>query len=246
MPSWITRESYQSRAGTRSADRREKGPAQFPAGARVSRQAGRFPAASSKRRAGRRLAGSRRASDPGGMSRRAGRGRARDPTAGPAARGPARAIACGRLRGIEAGRPRRPAERGLIAGPPGDASPAGRPALPRRLRGRAQGRVRRAGRDAAGVARTRGLPGWGGCGRGRAGGPPKAAASRRAMPIWKAYTEALPARTVEEKLEKGWLREEVEMAVKRYEKLPQWKKDMYNAQIDYERELSESGRCAYC
>ena len=66
------------------------------------------------------------------------------------------------------------------------------------------------------------------------------------MPIWKTYTEALPSRTMEEKLEKGWLKKEVEMAVKRYEKLPQWKKDTYNAQIDYERELSESGRFAYC
>ncbi len=65
------------------------------------------------------------------------------------------------------------------------------------------------------------------------------------MPNEKAYTEALPSRTMEEKLEKGWLKKEVEMAVKRYEKLPQWKKDMYNAQLDHARELSESGRYAF-
>ena len=92
------------------------------------------------------------------------------------------------------------------------------------------------------------LPGRADCPEGEdaaAAVPPKAAASRRAMPIWKDYTEALPSRTMEEKLEKGWLRKEMEMAVKRYEKMPQWKKDMYNAQIDYEEELSESRRGAF-
>ncbi len=65
------------------------------------------------------------------------------------------------------------------------------------------------------------------------------------MPNEKAYTEALPSRTMEEKLEKGWLRKEMEMAVKRYEKMPQWKKDMYNAQFDHEEEISESRRGAF-
>ena len=75
--------------------------------------------------------------------------------------------------------------------------------------------------------------------------PPKAAASRRTMPIWKAYTDALPSRTVEEKLEKGWLRKEVELSQKRYAKMPQWKKDLYAAQFDHARELAESGRYAF-
>ncbi len=65
------------------------------------------------------------------------------------------------------------------------------------------------------------------------------------MPNEKAYTEALPARTVEEKLKKGWLREEVELSQKRYAKMPQWEKDMYAAQFDHARELAESSRGAF-
>ena len=55
--------------------------------------------------------------------------------------------------------------------------------------------------------------------------PPKAAASRRAMRNEKAHAKALPARGADEKPEKGWLREDAEMAARRCGEMPRQKKD---------------------
>ena len=60
--------------------------------------------------------------------------------------------------------------------------------------------------------------------RPRAGGPPKAAASRRTMRGENAHAKALPARTMEEKPVKGRLKEEAETAARRCEEMPRRKK----------------------
>ena len=54
------------------------------------------------------------------------------------------------------------------------------------------------------------------------------------MPNEKAYTATRPALTVEEKLEKGWLKEQMEKSVARFDKLPKWKQDMLLARLEYD------------
>ena len=54
------------------------------------------------------------------------------------------------------------------------------------------------------------------------------------MPNEKAYTAARPALTMEEKLEKGWLKEQMEESVARFDKLPKWKQDMLLARLEYD------------
>ncbi len=54
------------------------------------------------------------------------------------------------------------------------------------------------------------------------------------MPDEKSYTAARPAPTMEEKLEKGWLREQMEESVARFAKLPKWEQDMYRARLEYD------------